>query len=140
MRIFAQIAVLLCLAVPTWGQVIYGNSCGPQGSDVCLLGDYAHIQFQEPGIPRAEVQELTRAYQEVILTLEAQLREHDSIIRSLQAQLAANRDYQKALEENNKVLRELVGQGKKKSKLDWVWFGVKTGGTIFTACELTSVC
>ncbi len=22
----------------------------------------------------------------------------------------------------------------------WVWFGIRTGGTLFTACELTSIC
>jgi len=147
-----KIVLLLCLAVPAWGQsdpwITYGDgSAGWQGDitspEACSdpnvwCGPTPIAQF-EPGIPRAEVRDLALAYQEAIKHLEAQLREHDSIIRSLQAQLAANRDYQKALEENNEVLRELVG-GKKKSKLGWVWFGVKTGGALFTACEATGIC
>ena len=89
---------------------------------------------------RAEMQELSLAYRGVILRLETQLQYYDQVIRSVQAQLIAYQDYQTALEENNKVLRELAGQGKKRTKLDWLWFGVKTGATVFTACELTSIC
>ena len=118
-----------------------GNKITATLIGVLLWGSLAFAQQNgQQMYTRAEVQELALAYQEVIRTLEAQLREHDSITRSLQAQLAANRDYQKALEENNKVLRELAGQGEKKGFWGWTWFGVKTGGALFTACEATGIC
>ncbi len=117
-----------------------GNKITATLISVLLWGSLAFAQQNgQQMYTRGEVRELSLAYQEVIRTLEAQMREHDSIIRSLQVQLAANRDYQKALEENNEVLRELAG-GKKKTKMGWLWFGVTTAGTIFSACEATSIC
>ena len=136
------IALMFCLAMPAWGQGTLSDlGLCPEfwaGSVPCVEGP-VNVQF-DPGIPRAEVQELVLAYQEVISRLEAQLREHDFIVRSLQAQLAAQKDYQKALEENNEVLRELAGQGEKKGFWGKVWFVVEVAAPIASVCMGTGVC
>ena len=88
---------------------------------------------------RADMQRLSMQWRSVVQHLEAALVEQGHVNQSLQVQLASERDWSGALQEHNKVLGELVG-GKKRGKLDWVWWGVKAGGTLFTACELTSIC
>ncbi len=157
-KIAVVVVGILVWCLPVWGQAESGWNCHEsQWDKYCVwFGEGAITSLDSTtlwniGAPPVqqnspllytwdEIHELQFAYRSVIAGLEAELKEHDSTIRSLQVQLSAHRDYQVALEENHKVMKELAGHGKKKSKLDWVWFGVKTGGTLFTACELTSIC